>query len=99
MTVLNDPLAAALKLYSPLSSVSDAGALPNHTHAVKPRRWLISERSDFWFASGGAASGLLAALALIALYGDRELDWLDLVFSELHLGATYEAIIRRRLWR
>jgi hypothetical protein len=99
MTVLNDPLAAALKLYAPLSSVSDAGALPNHTHAVKPRRWLISERSDFWFASGGAASGLLAALALIVLHGDRELDWLDLVLSELHLGATYDAIVRRRLWR
>ena len=42
---------------------------------------------------------MLAALAVIALYGDRELDWLDLVFSELHLGATYGAIVRRRLWR
>jgi len=65
----------------------------------KLRRWLISERADFWFASGGASLGLLAALALIVLWGDRELDWLDLVFSELHLGATYDAIIRRRLWR
>jgi len=41
----------------------------------------------------------LAALALIVLCGDRELDWLDLVLSELHLGATYDAIIRRRLWQ
>jgi hypothetical protein len=42
---------------------------------------------------------LLAAIAFILLHGDREFDWLDLVFSELHLGATYDAIIRRRLWR
>ena len=99
MPVLHDPTAATLQVDATLSWVSAAGALPNQTHVVKPRRWLISERSDFWFASGGAASGLLAALALIALYGDRELDWLDLVLSELHLGATYDAIIRRRLWR
>lgn len=71
----------------------------NHTHAVKPRRWLISQRADFWFASGGASGGLLAALALIVVCGDREIDWLDLVLSELHLGATYDAIMRRRLWR
>ena len=63
------------------------------------RHWLISPRADFCFASAGASGGLLAALALIVLYGDRELDWLDLILSELHLGATYDAIIRRRLWR
>src|SRR5207342_2733183 len=55
--------------------------------------------ADFWFASAGASGGLLAAFALIAFIGDRELDWLDLVLSELHLGATYDAIVRRRLWR
>ena len=65
----------------------------------KTRRWLISQRVDFWFASAGASGGLLAAFALIAFIGDRELDWLDLVLSELHLGATYDAIVRRRLWR
>jgi len=63
------------------------------------RRWLISPRADFWFASAGAASALLLALALIALHGDTEFDLLDLVLSELHIGATYDAIIRRRLWR
>jgi hypothetical protein len=32
-------------------------------------------------------------------HGDRELDAADLVLSELHLGATYDAVVRRRLWR
>ncbi|MGH7833050.1 MAG: hypothetical protein ACREQK_05360 [Candidatus Binatia bacterium] len=42
---------------------------------------------------------MLAATFLIFLHGDRELDALDFVLSEFHLGATYGAIIRRRLWR
>src|SRR4029453_1836190 len=87
-------------LDAPPSRVNATDALSNQTDAVpKLRRWLISERADFWFASAGASGGLLAALVLILLWGEREIDWLDLVFSELHLGATYEAIIRRRLWR
>jgi hypothetical protein len=59
----------------------------------QPRGWLISERADFWLASAGTSGALLAAVGLIVFYGDRELDWLDLVLSELHLGATYDAII------
>jgi hypothetical protein len=87
-------------LDAPPSRVNATDALSNQTHAVpKLRQWLISERADFLFASAGASLGLLAALVLILLWGEREIDWLDLVFSELHLGATYEAIIRRRLWR
>jgi hypothetical protein len=61
--------------------------------------WLFSRRADFWLASGGASVGLLAAILVILWYGDRELDGLDFVLSELHLGATYGAIVRRRLWR
>ena len=61
--------------------------------------WLLSRRADFWFACGGASVGLLAAILLIFFHGDRELDVLDLVLSEFHLGATYDAILRRRLWR
>ncbi len=42
---------------------------------------------------------LLAAVLVIFWHGDRELDALDFVLSEFHLGATYDAIIRRQLWR
>src|SRR5262245_23055606 len=101
MSVLHDSTAATLQLNSPpLPWVGATDATPSQNHAVsKPRSWLISERADFWFASAGASGGLLAALVLILLWGDRDLDWIDLVFSELHLGATYDAVIRRRLWR
>lgn len=61
--------------------------------------WLFSPGADFWLACGGASVGLLAAVLVIFLHGDRELDALDFVLSEFHLGATYDAIIRRRLWR
>lgn len=61
--------------------------------------WLFSRRADFWLACGGAPVGLMAGILLIFLHGDRELDALDLVLSEFHLGATYGAIIRQRLWR
>ena len=67
--------------------------------SLEPRLWLFSRRGDFWFAGGGASLGLLAALALIFLHGDREFDALDFVLSEFHLGATYGVIARRRLWR
>jgi hypothetical protein len=65
----------------------------------EPRLWLFSRRADFWLACGGASVGLLAAMGLVYLHGDRELDALDLVLSEFHLGATYGAIVQRRLWR
>jgi hypothetical protein len=39
-------------------------------------------------------------MGLVLLWhGDRELDAADLLLSELHLGATYDAIARRRLWQ
>lgn len=70
------------------------------THdSSEPHLWLFSRRADFWLACGGASVGLLAAMGLIFLHGDRELDALDFVLSEFHLGATYGAIIQRRLWR
>jgi hypothetical protein len=69
-------------------------------HSSSERRlWLFSPRADFWLASGGASVGLLAAILVILWHGDREIDGLDFVLSELHLGATYGAIVRRRLWR
>ena len=69
-------------------------------HSISDQRhWLFSRRADFWLACGGASLGLLASTLAIFLYGDRELDALDFVLSEFHLGATYHAIIQRRLWR
>jgi hypothetical protein len=39
-------------------------------------------------------------MALVLFWrGDRELSAADLLLGELHLGATYDAIVRRRLWR
>jgi hypothetical protein len=61
--------------------------------------WLFSRRADFWLASGGASLGLLASVLVIIWHGDWELSWLDFVLAEFHLGATYDAIVRRRLWR
>jgi hypothetical protein len=63
------------------------------------RLWLLSRRADFWLLCGGASVGLIAAILVIYWHGDREIDAFDLVLSEFHLGATYDAIIRRRLWR
>jgi len=60
--------------------------------------WLFSRIADFWLLCGGASVGLIAAILVIYWHGDREIDALDFVFSEFHLGATYDAIIRRRLW-
>jgi hypothetical protein len=62
------------------------------------RFWLFSRRADFWLACGGASAAVLAAVALIFFHGDRELDAIDFVLSEFHLGATYDAVLRRRLW-
>jgi len=60
--------------------------------------WLFSRRADFWLLCGGASVGLIATILVIYWHGDREIDALDFVLSEFHLGATYDAIIRRRLW-
>jgi hypothetical protein len=70
------------------------------THSPFERRlWLLSRRADFWLACGGASVGVVASLLIMSWHGDRELDVMDLVLSELHLGATYHAIVQRRLWR
>ena len=61
--------------------------------------WLISARADFWVACAGGASLLVAMALTLLLIGDRQLSATDLLLSELHLGATYDAIWRRRLWR
>jgi hypothetical protein len=78
------------------------GVLPGLTPGPSPsesNRWLVSERADFWVASAGGASLLIVMGLVLLWHGDRELDAADLLLSELHLGATYDAIVRRRLWR
>lgn len=75
-----------------------AGSVETHSSSGRPL-WLFSRHADFWLASGGASVALLAAVLVILWHGDRELDALDFVLSEFHLGATYDAILRRRLWR
>ena len=65
---------------------------------LERRLWLFSRRADFWIACGGASAAILAAVALILFRGDRELDAIDFVLSEFHLGVTYDAVLRRRLW-
>jgi len=43
---------------------------------------------------------LIVAMAVVLnWHGNRELDATDLLLSELHLGATYDAVVRGRLWR
>ena len=71
--------------------------MENHPE-LERRLWLFSRRADFWLACGGASAAVLAAVVLIFLHGDREIDAIDFVLSEFHLGATYDAVLRRRLW-
>jgi hypothetical protein len=61
--------------------------------------WLISPAGDFWLACAGGGVVLLAVVVILQWHGDRELDTADLLLSELHLGATYDAIVRGRVWR
>jgi hypothetical protein len=62
-------------------------------------RWLVAGRADFWIVSAGAGALLVVTALVLSWLGDRELSAADLILGELHLGATYDAIIRRRLWR
>jgi len=81
-----------------ISNLIDGRSAETDSPAYQPQ-WLFSRRADFWLACGGASIGLLLAILIIFWHGDHELDALDFVLSEFHLGATYDAIIRRRLWR
>src|SRR6188508_77897 len=76
----------------------------SHTLEWTPQRttagtWLISRAGDFWLACAGGGALLVVMALVLQWHGDRELDTADLLLSELHLGATYDAIARGRLWR
>ena len=72
---------------------------PCSARAYVPRASNRTPGADFWVVSAG--SGVLLILLALVLHwrGDRELSAADVLLGELHLGATYEAIVRRRLWR
>src|SRR5262245_31722099 len=66
---------------------------------MPPHAWLLSERADFWGASAGCGALLIVLALALAWRGDHELSAADILLGELHLGATYAAILRRGLWR
>jgi hypothetical protein len=80
-----------------MTTMSGVAEWPVRRPASGP--WLISKGGDFWLACAGGGALLVAMAVVLQWHGDRELDTADLLLSELHLGATYDAIIRRRLWR
>ena len=61
--------------------------------------WLLSRTADFWCVCAGGGLLLLLLVVILQAFGDRELSAADILLGELHLGATYDAIVRRRLWR
>ena len=61
--------------------------------------WLLSEAGDFWIACAGGGVLLLALVLVLHWWGDWELGIADILLGELHLGATYDAVVRGRLWR
>ena len=66
---------------------------------AEPGAWLISRTTDFWLACAGGGLLLVAIALVLQWHGDQELQTADLLLAELHLGATYDAVLRRRLWR
>jgi hypothetical protein len=87
-----------------VGGIGGLGRVPAAPSRAEPRPasrdlWLVSPAWDFWIAGAGGATVLVAMALVLYLFGSRQLDATDLILSELHLGATYEAIWRRRLWR
>ena len=76
-----------------------SGTLEWPTRRSTAGTWLISRAGDFWLACAGGGLLIVAMGLVLQWHGDRELDTADLLLSELHLGATYDAIIRGRIWR
>ena len=67
--------------------------------AARHDAWLVSKETDFWFACAGGGILLVVLGLLLVAAGDRELSTADIILGELHLGATYGAIVRNGLWR
>src|SRR5262245_19301723 len=90
---MSAPLANSVVL--DLATLNAAPRAPS----VGKQHWLISGPADFWLISAGGGAMLLLLTAVLVLHGDHELGIGDLILGELHLGATYGSIARRRLWR
>ena len=67
--------------------------------AARDDTWLVSKAGDFWFACAGGGIVLVVLAGLLYAVGDSELSTADILLGELHLGATYGAIMGSRLWR
>jgi hypothetical protein len=80
-----------------MSAVTDTAQWSDR--CAEPEAWLIGRAADFWLACAGGGVLLLAIALVLQWHGDRELHTADLLLAELHLGATYDAVARRRLWR
>jgi hypothetical protein len=74
-------------------------AAPAAAHVPTEHDWLLSRTGDFWLVCAGGGALLVAMALLLHWHGDRELDLADLLLSELHLGATWGAIVSGRMWR
>jgi len=79
-----------------------AVTIPSNAISLPDRRagttWLLSGAGDFWFACAGGGMLLVVLALVLHWWGDRELSTADLLLAELHLGATYDAVARGRLW-
>lgn len=80
------------------AAISDSSAAAS-LDSQAPRGWLFSKSGDFWFACAGGGILLLLFALVLQWFGDRELGAADIILGELHLGATYDAVVRGRLWR
>src|SRR5262245_10007610 len=65
----------------------------------EPRSWLVGRTLDLWLACAGGGILLLLVGLVLHWHGDRGLSTADRRLGELHLGATYDAVVRGRLWR
>lgn len=83
--------------YPAVTTAAETTKWPDRGAATE--MWLFSEARDFWLVCAGG--GVLVVVLVLLLYwcGDRELSMADILLAELHLGATYDAIARGRLWR
>jgi hypothetical protein len=76
-----------------------AGTITWSDRRAEPGAWLLGPASDFWLGCAGGGIVLVAIALVLQWHGDRELQTADLLLAELHLGATYDAVVRGRLWR